>query len=610
MRFLPGDTERNPRLLIPVLRFAFRAAPIPAAGYLAFSALGGVIPTAVAWATKGLLDGLATAPGGSASEILRKSSFLAALGVASAVLPRLARYWQTRTQRAARLWLRDQLFQALNRLRDITWFENPVSLDRIQLALNASTTSPELLLGAVVSSFQAVITIVGLLGSLWIISPVVFGLIALSSLPVVFSQLMQSREQIGLAERTVQASRREIFYRSVITSVNAVKEIRIFGLGDFFRERMNDETRSINRAEERLELRSVRRQAALAMFSAVIVGACVVWSATRVADRQVSIGDLSVFIAAAAGVQGAVLQLATGIGDGYRSLLAFENYQRIVTTAPVAEDSPTRMAPLSGDIEVNDLWFRHSEDTDWILKGVNLRLAAGKATALVGLNGAGKSTLVKLLCGLYEPTRGSILVGGRDIRTLPRQEYQRGITAIFQDYMCYDLTAAQNISLGDLDRFNDRAAVRAAAVKAGADEYLAELPNGYDTMLSRIFFAGDSATNRVSQVHLSGGQWQRVAVARGLMRHDSYLVILDEPSSGLDAEAEASLHEELLRGSAGSTRLLISHRLSAVKDADAIAVIVDGRIAELGDHRELMAVGGTYHRLFTLQASGYADAGR
>lgn len=610
-----------------ILRVAFSAAPLPAFGYLSFTVLGGLAPTAVAWSTKGLLD--AIVGGATTAGIVWQASILALLGVASALTPQLARHCQSITQRAARLWMRDRLFRALDGIRDISWFENPRSMDHVQLALKASTTSPEVLLGACLSTLQGVLVAAGLLGSLWAISPVIFLLLAAASLPVLLSRLISSREQIRLEGDTVQASRREVFYRMLITSIDAVKEVRVFGLGDFFRERMNSETRSIHREEQRFDTRQLKRQAALSVLSAVIVGASVVWSAARAAAGALSIGDLSVFIAAAAGVQAAVLQIATGIGDGYKSLLAFGSYRAITDADPgpdrtpalslvrdaegrEASDAPTlpERAPLQGDIEVKDLWFRYGDNGDWVLRGVDLTIPAGGSLALVGVNGAGKSTLVKLLSGLYRPTRGTILVGGRDIRTVPAEDYQRGVGAIFQDYMCYDLTAAENIGLGDLSRLDDRPAVRAAARKAGADDFLGALPDGYETLLSRIFFAGDAAAQRRQGAHLSGGQWQRLAVARGLMKRRTHLVILDEPSSGLDAEAEAALHDQLLRESEGATRLLISHRLGTVKDADAIAVLEDGVITARGDHSALMAAEGTYHRLFTLQAAGYADTVR
>jgi ATP-binding cassette, subfamily B, bacterial len=187
------------------------------------------------------------------------------------------------------------------------------------------------------------------------------------------------------------------------------------------------------------------------------------------------------------------------------------------------------------------------------------------------------------------------------------EDLRARIGTVFQDYMAYDLTAAENIGMGDLDRLGDTTRVRGAAVQAGADEQLTRLPRGYDTLLSRIFFDNKDKDNPETGVFLSGGQWQRIAVARGLMRADRDLLILDEPSSGMDAEAEHALHRRLYQIRKGRTSLLISHRLGSVRDADMICVLAAGRVAEQGTHATLMKAGGEYSRLFTLQSSGYQE---
>jgi ATP-binding cassette subfamily B protein len=268
---------------------------------------------------------------------------------------------------------------------------------------------------------------------------------------------------------------------------------------------------------------------------------------------------------------------------------------------PAARSLP----PLRSGIELRDVWFRYDGAHQWVLRGVDLHLRHGETVALVGLNGAGKSTLIKLLCRFYDPTAGSIRWDGVDLREVPVAELRRRLGVLFQDFMEFDLTAAENIGVGDLAGLNDRDRITRAAAASGMDGALAALPNGYDTMLSRMFAADPDRRDAAGGVLLSGGQWQRVALARTLMREGRDLLILDEPSSGLDAEAEHEIHQRLRAHRTGRTSLLVSHRLGAVRDADRIVVLADGTVVEDGDHDTLLRAGGRYARLFALQAQGY-----
>ncbi len=286
------------------------------------------------------------------------------------------------------------------------------------------------------------------------------------------------------------------------------------------------------------------------------------------------------------------------------TLRLFGHYRRLLLAGPDIPDGTGNVPPLRSGIEFRDVWFRYHPDAQWVLRGVSFTIPAGSSAGLVGVNGAGKSTLVKLLCRFYDPTRGTILWDGVDLREMRVAELRKRLSAVFQDFMVYDLTVAENIGLGDLDRIDDLDAVRRAAVAAEVDTKVSGLPRGYQTLISRTF--ADTAPGAIGTM-LSGGERQRLVVARSLLRTGADVLVLDEPSAGLDAAAEYQLNRTLQEHRAGRTCLLISHRLSALRDADLILVLADGRIVESGDHDTLMSTGGEYARLFALQAERYQD---
>jgi len=297
------------------------------------------------------------------------------------------------------------------------------------------------------------------------------------------------------------------------------------------------------------------------------------------------------------------------IAAGHQTLANFGYLEDVVAAGsdlPVPA-GPRDAAALRRGIRFDDVWFRYGDGHPWVLQGVSLFIPCGQSMALVGRNGAGKSTIVKLLCRLYDPTRGTIRWDGVDLRDLDPVQLRARVTAVFQDFVAYDLTAADNIGVGDVAAIDERDRVSTAAALAGVHPAIDALPAGYDTMLSRMFFSETEKSDGQTGVALSGGQWQRVALARALMRPAPDLMILDEPSAGLDAEAEYEIHTVLRRHRADRTSVLVSHRLSAVRDADRIVVLDGGVPAEQGTHEELMAHDGLYAALFRRQAAGYVD---
>jgi ATP-binding cassette subfamily B protein len=592
-----------------------RAAPGQLAGYLVVTALGGLAPLAVAWSTKLIVDRLATGPA-RWTELLTPTAGLAAVGVVAAVLPQVGAYLRAETDRRVRLVATERLYAAVDRFIGMAPFEDPVLQDRLQVARYEGVSAPASVVDSGLGGVRAALTLGGFAGTLLLLGPGLAGVVLAAAAPAMLAELALSRRRAAAVVGTGHAERREVFYAQLLLDPVAAKEVRLFGAGPYLWRRMAAELRTVNRVHREVDRRELALQSGLALLGALVAGGALLWAVRAAAAGRLTVGDVALVIAAVGAVQSALAQLAREVARGHEALLLFGTYLAVVDTGPdlPVRPDPVPAGPLTREIELRDVWFRYADDQPWVLRGVDLVLPAGRAVALVGLNGAGKTTLVKLLCRLYDPTRGSICWDGVDLRDLDPTALRRRVRTVFQDAIAYDLTAAENIAIGDLTALDDRPRLEAAARAAGVHEVLDRLPNGYDTLLSRMFFSEADRADPSTGVVLSGGQWQRLAIARGLVLDRPDLLILDEPSSSLDAAAEADVHARLGAGRAGRTSLLVSHRLGAVREADVIVALADGRIAEQGSHQQLIALDGAYARLFTLQAAAYhsepAGAGR
>jgi ATP-binding cassette subfamily B protein len=287
-----------------------------------------------------------------------------------------------------------------------------------------------------------------------------------------------------------------------------------------------------------------------------------------------------------------------GLSDLYENGLFMSNLFAFLSLEPqmvVAADPLRAPRTIRQGIEFRDVSFRYEGHDEYALRHVDLRIEPGEKIALVGPNGAGKTTLIKLLTRLYDPSEGQILLDGVDLRDYHPRELRQRIGVIFQDFVRYHLPAFENVGFGQIDALDDRPRIVGAAEKSGAHPVIAALPDGYETTLGRWFTRGRD---------LSGGEWQKIALGRAFMR-DCDLIVLDEPTAALDAENEMRVFQQFRELTEDRMAVLISHRFSTVRMADRIYVIEDGRITEHGTHGDLLARGGTYARLFTLQAESY-----
>ncbi|TWD82532.1 ATP-binding cassette subfamily B protein [Kribbella amoyensis] len=568
----------------------------------------GTLPAAVVWLTKYVVDTLAA--GAPADALVRPTAGLVLVGLLVAVEPHVSGYLRGELTRRISRRLELDLYSAVNGFSGLSRFESPRFLDQLRMATRTTGGSIAPATIGLFDIVRSLVTAVSLLLTLAAISPVMAGILLLAAVPAVVAEFRLTRSATGTMFSLTPENRRQLFYNSLMTDLSAASELRLFGLGRFLGRRLAGTIDRIHAGERRIDRRTATVQGGLALLGATISAAGLAWIVGSAATGRLSLGDLAAFIAAVAGTQSALAGLVTGFAAAHRALVMF-GYHRSVLGLPDDLPEPSTPVPLPAlrqGIELRDVWFRYDDDLPWVLEGVTLTITAGEALALVGLNGAGKSTLIKLLCRFYDPTMGSIHWDGVDLRDVRVTDVRRRLGVLFQDYMSYDLTAAENIGLGDLDRLDDRPGIEAAARSAGVDATVRSLGRGYETMLSRLFLAEETDGRTDGGTSLSGGQWQRLAIARTLMRRDRDLLILDEPSAGLDAESEHQLHQSLRAFRAGRTSLLVSHRLGTLRDADRIVVLSGGRITETGTHDELMSAEQSYARLFTLQASGYGDA--
>ena len=597
---------RSAPALRSALGLAWRAGRMPLSGWMLVTIITGIAPVVAAWLMRQILDALADGD----RELVTLILALALASGLQAVLPYVSQYLGAQSGRAVQRQASAQLMTAVASVAGLRRLEDPGYRDRLSLAEQVGQAGPGQIVMSLAAILQSAVTVSGFLATVLLLSPLMAAVLVGATIPEIIIQLRLSRDRAQVMRAMTPAERRQMFYSSLLSDHAAATEMRLFRLGPFFLGRMMKELERLQQAGQCADRRSLAGYGLLGGLSAVVAGFGLWWAVTAAASGAISLGDVTVFVVAIMSVTVSLSQIIGSAAGAYQSVILFRSYSEIVTAEPdlslPARPRPVR--PLRHGIEIDDVWFRYGPDQPWVLRGFSLFIPLGQTLSLVGLNGAGKSTLIKLLCRFYDPDRGAIRWDGVDLRDLDLAGLRERISAVFQDFMRYELDVSENIGVGDLDLADRPGLVSAAADRAGLDDVLSALPYGYRTLLTCNYFDQADRDDPHTGVLLSGGQWQRLALARAFLRGSRDLMILDEPSAGLDAQAEHDIHGQL-RVATGIT-ILISHRLSSARSADRIVVLADGRVAEDGPHEELIVAAGGYARLFSLQARGFAEVGR
>ncbi len=591
------------------LALVLAAAPKQTAALGAVMLFQAVLPVGTLWASRGVVNAAVrsfngTGPVANGGPVLPFAGWVA-VAVSAIVAQQLLAPCSQAAQEAVsdrlQAHVNGELIAAVNRFRGLARFEDPDFANHLATARQQAVGGAFNLLYYGGGLVGRLFTIVAMGATLWRLQPLAPLLVILVSLP---QALLQYGADQRMAERIYRQSedgRKLHVYRDAVLGDGPAKDVRLFDLGAFFLRQYDPVFARMTAMIGEQRGRLLRRILPAIVLAGVGAAAVYLYAVRRVLDGSLSLGDLVLY-------GGALLQLEAALLTAGWSVGLFAQYFVWLPSLFVVLDAepdlplPSRPVPaprpVRSGLVLDHVSFRYPGTAAEVLRDISLTLRPGERLALVGRNGAGKTTLVKLLARLYDPTEGRITLDGVDLRDYDLDDLRRQISVVFQDFVTYQLTAQENIGLGNVTDLGDRAKVAAAAHKGGAVSLIEALAGGYDAQLGPQF----------GGVNLSGGQWQKIALSRAFMRQ-AQLLILDEPTAAMDVQAEYDVYLRFAELTEGAMTVLVSHRFSTVRMADHICYLADGRLTEEGTHDHLMACAGGYARLYGLQAKLYRDAG-
>jgi len=560
--------------------------------------IAGLLPAAAAWVGQLIVDGVVAAmndegPVGPVFWLVALEGAIMA-GIAAA---------QRGTQLGQSL-LRGLLGQRVNVMildkalsLELAHFEDSEFYDKLTRARREASTRPLGLVNKTFTLIQNGISLVSYAALLFGFSPWAVVLLIAGGLPQFAAEAKFSGDAFRLFRRRSADNRRQAYLETVLAREDSAKEVKLFQLGPLLLDRYRRIFDRIYREDRALTVRREGWGFVLGLVGTLIFYGAYAWVVLATVRGQISLGQMTMYLSVFKQGQSAVSASLTAISGMYEDNLYLSNlYEYLEQPVRVPTGTAGRGQAPGDGVRFEDVSFTYPGNEEAALDSINLHLTPGESMAIVGRNGSGKTTLIKLLGRLYDPTQGRILLDGTDLRDWDTEVLRRRIGVIFQDFVRYQMLVGENIGAGDVERFDDADGWREAAEQGLAADFIAELPEGYETQLGRWFKGGRE---------LSGGQWQKIAIARAFMRRSADILVLDEPTASMDAEAEAEVFRYFRNMAEGRIAIIISHRFSTVRMADRIIVLDGGEVAEHGSHEELMALDGRYAELFRLQAAGY-----